>query len=126
MIDRIVISGTCVGADGSAAIVAYSPLVRGKVHAVHVGYAGDDPGTTDVTLSDEADPATESIITLANNATDIKVYPRRLTEKNDGTDILYAAGEEVFDYYVVHGRLKLTVAQANTDDVITATIWLES
>ena len=126
MIDRIVVvSGTCTGADGNAAATAYSPHVAGKVLAVHVGYVGDDAATTDVTLSDEADPAAENIVSLTDNATDTKIYPRRVTEKNDGTDILYTTGEEVFEPYVVHGRLKLTVAQANTGDVITATVWLE-
>ena len=126
MIDRIVFSGTASGSDGSAAVTAYSNHVQGKIHAVHIGYDGDDPATTDVTLSDDADPAAESIVSLTNNATDIKIYPRRVTEKNDGTDILYETGEEVHDYYAVNGRLKLVVAQANTDDVITATVWIES
>jgi len=127
MIDRIQISsGACVGADGSAAATTYSPHVTGKVLAVHLSYVGDDPATTDVTLSDEGDPAAEAIVSLTDNATDIKIYPRRVTEKNDGTDILYVAGEEVFEPYIVYGRLKLVVAQANTGDVITATVWIES
>jgi len=127
MIDRIVISsGACVGADGSATATTYSPHVSGKILAVAIVYTGDDPGSTDVILSDEADPLAESIVTLANAATDIKIYPRRVTEKNDGTDILYTTGEEVFEPYVVHGRLKLFVDDANTGDVITATVWIES
>ena len=125
MIDRVTIAGTCVGADGVAAVTAYSPHIQGKIHAVNVAYVGDDPATTDVTLSDENDPASEAIISLTDNATDIKIYPRRITEKNDGTDILYVTGEEVFDYFIVHGRLELVVAQANTGDVITATVWFE-
>ena len=128
MIDRVTISGTCTGADASAAVTAYSAApARGKVLAAHVSYVGDDPGTTDVTLSDESDPAAEAFLSLVNNATDTKIYPRRVTEKNDGTDILYETGEEeVFEPYVVHGRLKMVVAQANTGDVITATVWVES
>lgn len=127
MIDRIQWnSGACTGADGSGAATAYSPHVSGKVLAVAVGYVGDDPATTDVTIKDEDDPLAESIVSLTDNATDIKIYPRRVTEKNDGTDILYTTGEEVYEPYVVHGRLKLTVAQANTGDVITATVWIES
>ena len=127
MIDRIVISSSaCAGADGSAAATAYSPHVSGKVLAVAVVYTGDDPGSTDVTLSDEADPLAENILTIANAATDLKVYPRRLLETNDGTDLTYDGTRKVYGKYVVHGRLKLTVAQANTDDVITATVWIES
>ena len=127
MIDRVQWStGTAVGSAGSATATGYSPHVSGKVLAVHVDYVDSPPaGTTDFTLSDEGDPASESIISLANQATDIKIYPRRVTEKNDGTDILYVAGEEVFEPHVVHGRLEATIAGANADDSVTVTVWLE-
>ena len=128
MIDRIQWStGACAGGAGTSTATGYSPHVSGKVLAVHVAYIGSPPaGTTDITLADEGDPAAENITTLANAATDIKIYPRRVTEKNDGTDILYTTGEEVFEPYVVHGRLKATIAQANDDDSATLTVWLET
>ena len=127
MIDRIVfIAGAAVGSAGAATATGQSSHVSGKVLAVHVAYLGSPPaGTTDFTLSDEADPISESIISLANAATDIKIYPRRVTEKNDGTDILYAAGEEVFEPYVVHGRLEGIIAGANADDYCDITVWIE-
>jgi hypothetical protein len=77
-------------------------------------------------LSDEADPASELIVNLANQATDIKLYPRRVTEKNDGTDILYTAGEEVYEKYAVHGRLEAIIAQANDNDSVTVTVWFSA
>jgi hypothetical protein len=127
MIDRIQFStGAAVGSAGSATATGYSPHVTGLVLAVNVAYFDTPPaGTTDFTLSDEGDPASESIISLTDTATDIKIYPRRVTEKNDGTDILYVAGEEVFEPYVVHGRLKATIAQANAADYCLITVWLE-
>ena len=125
MIDRIEIVATCTGDDAAAAAIAYSPHVEGKIHAVQLSYVGDDPATTDVTLADESDPANESIVSLTDNATDIKIYPRRLLETNDGTDLTYDGTRKVYGHYVVHGRLKLTIAQANTGDKITATVWLE-
>jgi len=127
MIDRIQLStGAAAGANGSATATAHSTPVRGKVLAVYVAYLDSPPsGTTDFTLSDESDPASEAIINLANSATDQKIYPRRITEKNDGTDILYVAGEEVHEPYVVHGRLEATIAGANAADSVTATIWVE-
>ena len=128
MIDRIFFStGAAAGSAGIATATGYSSPVRGKILAVHVNFQDSPPaGTTDFTLSDEADPASESIISLANTATDIKIYPRRVTEKNDGTDILYVAGEEVFEPYVVHGRLEATIAQANAADYVDVTVWIES
>lgn len=128
MIDRIQFStGAAVGGAGVATATGYSPHVKGKVLAVHVDYVDSPPaGTTDFTLSDEGDPISEAIASLADQATDIKIYPRRITEKNDGTDILYVAGEEVHEPYVVHGRLEATIAQANAGDSVTVTVWMES
>ena len=127
MIDRVQWStGVAVGGNGVATATAYSPPVAGKVLAVHVDYVDSPPAaTTDFTLSDEADPASESIVSLSNQATDIKVYPRRVTEKNDGTDILYVSGEEVYEEYVVHGRLEATIAGANAADYCIVTVWME-
>lgn len=128
MIDVVKLStGAAVGDDGSATATGYSVHVSGKVMAVYVNYQDSPPaGTTDFALSDEEDPASESIIFLSNTATDQKIYPRRVTEKNDGTDILYTTGEEVYEPYVVCGRLEATIAQANADDYVDVTVWLES
>ena len=115
-----------VGANGSATATGYSIHVAGKIHAVHVAYLDSPPaGTTDFTLSDEGDPASESIITLTDAATDIKIYPRRLTETNDGTDITYDNTRKVYDYYIVEGRLEATIAQANAGDYCNVTVWIE-
>lgn len=129
MIDRVQWStGDASGSAGAATATGYSPHVKGKVLAVHVDYIDSPPaGTTDFALSDENDPASESIVSLANQATDIKLHPRRVLEQNDGTDLLYAAaGESVYGHYVVHGRLEATIAQANSGDSCTVTVWLES
>ena len=127
MIDRIQFTtGAAVGSNGAATATGYSSHVTGLVLAVHVDYVDSPPGaTTDFTLSDENDPASESIISLTDQATDIKIYPRRITEKNDGTDVLYESGEEVHEPYVVHGRLEAIIAQANAADSVTVTVWIE-
>lgn len=128
MIDRIQFStGAASGSDGSATSTGYSAHVAGEVLAVYVDYQDSPPAATcDFTLSDEGDPSSEAIISLANAATDIKIYPERVVEKNDGTDWLYAAGEEVSRPYVVYGRLEATIAQANANDYCIVTVWLES
>jgi hypothetical protein len=126
MIDRIQFTtGAAVGSDAVATATGYSSHVAGKVLAVHVDYVHSPPGTTDFTLSDEGDPASEATVSLTDQATDIKIYPRRVTEQNDGTDILYVAGKEVYECYVVHGRLEATIAQANAGDSVTVTVWIE-
>lgn len=127
MLDFIMFStGAATGGAGVATSTGHSQTVSGKVLAVYIDYQDAPPaGTTDFTLSDENDPASESIISLANAATDIKIYPRRVTELNDGTDITYDGANEVYDYYVVHGRLEATIAQANNDDYCDVYVWIE-
>lgn len=125
MIDTIQFStGTTTGGAGASTATGYSPPIQGEVVAVHVNYVGSPPaGTTDFTLSDENDPAAESIVTLANQAGDIKLYPRRLIETNAGADITYDGTYIVYDRYVVHGRLKAVIAQANDGDSAIITVW---
>ena len=127
MIDRVQWStGATTGGAGAGTATGYSPHVEGRVLAVHVDYVGSPPaGTTDFTLSDESDPASESIVSLTDQATDIKVYPRRLLETNDGTDVTYDGTRKVYGHYVVHGRLEAVIAQANNDDSVTVTVWIE-
>jgi hypothetical protein len=126
MIDRIELTtGAAAGSAGSATATGYSMPVDGEILAVYINYQDSPPaGTTDVTLSDESDPASESIISISNAATDVKIYPRRVVELNDGTDITYDGTNEVYEPYVVHGRLELTIAQANANDYIDATVWI--
>ena len=125
MIDKFRwIVGPCVGVDDAATVTTYSVHVSGFVHKVHVDYttAADNP---DFTLSDAGDPASELIINLLNQKTDITIYPRRITETNAGVDVLYETGEEVHDRFIVHGRLEATFAQADADDQVVVTVWIE-
>ena len=126
MIDRIQIStGAAVGTDGHATATAYSSGVHGEVLAVYVDYQGGPPaGTTDFTLSDESDPASENIINLPNVATNTKIYPRRNVQTQDGTDLEYADGYAQTTPYVVSGRLEATIDGANADDYCIVTVWM--
>jgi hypothetical protein len=130
MIDRIQFStGAAVGATGTgdATATGYSPPIAGEVLAVHVAYKDSPPAaTTDVTLSDEADPAAENILSLPNTATDAKHYPRRAVQDNAGNDVTFDDTNEIYAPYVVHGRLKATIAQANDDDYAIITAWIRS
>ena len=123
MIDRLQISVTASGTAGAASGSAYGPKVAGEILKVHVDYTGDT-NTMDVTLEDEDDPAGEDIVTLVDQDTDIALYPRRLLETNDGTDLTYDGTRKVYGPYVVHGRLKLSVAQADDGDNVVATVWI--
>ena len=112
---------------GDATATGYSQPIAGKILAVYVDYQDSPPGaTTDFTLSGENDPASESIISITNSATDIKIYPRRVLETNDGTDITYDGTRKVYGEYVVVGRLEATIAEANTGDYVDVSVWFES
>ncbi len=124
MIDRIQITATAAGANGAATGSAYSPSTAGEILKVDIAYGDSPPATTDVTLQDENDPRSENIITLTDANSDLTIYPRRILETNDGTDLTYDGTRKVYGPYVVHGRLKLTIAQANAPDTATATIWI--
>jgi hypothetical protein len=128
MIDRVQWStGLATGGVAVATSTGHSSHVSGLVLAVHVDYQDAPPaGTCDFTLSDEGDPISELIVNLANQATDIKIYPRRVTEQNDGTDIEYEANLDVHEPYVVHGRLEAIIAQANDDDYCVVTVWIQT
>ncbi|OGT28090.1 MAG: hypothetical protein A2Z17_07185 [Gammaproteobacteria bacterium RBG_16_66_13] len=126
MIDRTQFStGAAAGASGAATATGYSPHIIGKILAVHADYQDSPPATTDFTLSDENDPAAENIVNLVDQATDIKVYPRRLLEDNTGADLTYDGTRKVHGEYVVHGRLKAVIAQANAADSVLVTVWFE-
>lgn len=118
-------TGDAAGGAGVATATAYSPHVSGEILAVHVEYKDSPPaGTTDFTLSDENDPAGESILSLTNTATDAKHYPRRAIQDNAGADVTFDGTNEIYEPYVVHGRLKATIAQANNGDSVTVTVWM--
>ena len=124
MIDRLQWStGEASGGAGVATATGYSPQVEGHVLAVYVDYVDSPPAATcDFALSDEADPASESIVTIADSATDAKFYPRRVLETNDGTDLTYDGTRKVYGPYLVHGRLEATIAQVNADDYAIVTV----
>jgi hypothetical protein len=119
-------TGAAAGGAGVATATGYSPPISGRIQAVHVAYLDSPPAaTTDFVLSDENDPASESIVSLANGATDQKLYPRRLLETNDGADLTYDGSHKVYGEYVVHGRLKAIIAQANNGDSCDVSVWFE-
>lgn len=121
MISRIdFTTGACAGGAGVSTATGYSGYTVGEILAVHVNYQGSPPAaTTDFTLSHEGDPSGELIVNLVDQATDIKLYPRRLAEANDGTD-----ATDAFVPYIVDGRLIATIAQANDADYCDITVWI--
>jgi len=130
MIDRVTIStGAAVGANASATATAYSPHIMGKILKVHVAYKDSPPAaTTDFYLYEAEDPAaaTEFIVNLQNQATDVTLYPRRALVTSLNAAIVYAANINVHDPFVVCGRLAAKIDGANAADYADVTVWFES
>ena len=116
-------AGTCVGADGAAAVVVTTPqVIAGKLIGIYIKYAGDKPATTDVVITTKGTspsiPAL-TLLTLTDKVTDglflVRVTPVGVTG-------VALAALTVLEPFPVHDQLVMTVAQANTDDVIS--MWL--
>jgi hypothetical protein len=113
------------GGEGTASATGYSPPVYGKVLSINVQYNDSPPVTSDVMLYDEGDPAQEPLLSKVNNNADFRYYPRRPVQNNAAVDLTYDGTRKVSDYYVVHGKLKGSLAQANDGDSITFMVWME-
>ncbi len=106
-------SGTAKGTNGSAVAVGLSAPVSGLIHKVRLEYRGSPPITTDVLLVDENDPAGENIIYRTNANSNTTIYPRRAVQTNSGANCTYDGIRVVYENYLVHGRLRLTLSQTN-------------
>jgi hypothetical protein len=116
------VSGAAVGSDGSATISADTvQIIRGVVKVIHLAYAGDDPGSTDVTITEKTAPYLP-VLSVGNNATDGFYYPAWLAD--DAADGAAMAEENAIPIQV-QDQLTLTVDEANTGDIVTATIWYD-
>ena len=117
-----IITPACTGADGSgAATVTSQSIACGLVYAIYVQYAGDDPGTTDVTIATQGtSPRAPSynLLVATNLATDVPYLPRGVSH----IATTGVAGTDNDQMLPVDDYVKVTVAQANTGDIIS--VWL--
>lgn len=113
------------GGLGTASATGYSPPVNGKILSVNVAYNESPPTSADVVLYDEQDPAQEMIVQKLNSNANFRCYPRRTVQTNSNADITYDGTHKIYDVYVVHGRLKGTLTQANDGNSVTFTVWVE-
>ena len=115
-------SGAAVGGAGVATISKTMGVdAIGLLLSVYVEYTGDKPGTTDVLVetlgADPVAPA-ETLLSLVDKVTDGWFHPRLLIDTNLGVEVA-----NVYDYFAVMDKVKVTLAQANTDDSVR--VWLK-
>jgi len=115
-------SGAAVGANGAATANADTPIITGKLISAHIKYNDAPPaGTTDVVIKTKGtSPAApeQTILSIANAATDVVKYPMLQACGADGAGI---AG--FYSHIALHDVLNISIAGANAGDSVT--VWLK-
>lgn len=107
------------GSSGAATVTVNSVTpIDGEIIAVHLAYLDSPPAlTTDVTLVEIGVSPAQTILAVANAATDGWFYPMAQAKNQAGSDIS-GMGRPIH----VSGNVALTIAQADANDGVTATI----
>lgn len=111
----VLISGTTGSAN--------TPVIDGRLLAVHLDYESGTNATTDVTISratGDLIPA-ETLLTVSNNATSGWYRPRASLVDSSG-----AAISGGYDTYGISGQLTVAAAQSTDAKTITATFVFEA
>lgn len=114
----ITASPSAGGAGSSTATANSSVPIEGEIVAIHLAYLDSPPaGTTDVTVAEAGPDPKQTILAVANAATDGWFYPMAQAKNQAGTDIS-GMGRPI----KTACNLSVTIAQANDGDGVTATI----
>ena len=113
---RVSTTGSAGSASGSSILAL--PLC--ELVAVHLNFHASAPATTDTTVKSPGNPASVTLLTVSNSATDAWYYPK--VQKHDNTGAAITG-----DYAdpVVHGNLSIDLAQCDAlTDALVATIYI--
>lgn len=115
---QVTASPSAGGAGTSTATANTSVPIEGEILAIHLAYLDSPPaGTTDVTIAEAGPTPQQTILTVANAATDGWFYPMAQAKNTAATDIS-GMGRPL----KTACNLSVTIAQANDGDGVTATI----
>ncbi len=114
---------TTTGANGSAAGTGDSPVIDGRVLAVHIDFTSE-PNTTDITLATLEAPA-QTILTVTSSNTDGWRYPRTAVQDATGAAVTYDGTRPIYEPLAVVGVVRATVAQGDGSGTIDITIIYE-
>ena len=119
--ETITVTGATGGAGTATANTVTDNPINGTIRAVYLAYTDSPPaGTSDVTVAGNSSPAL-AILTVSNGSTDGWRYPMwQADDAADATDITNHGAPVIVD-----DRIKVTIAQANNDDGVVATIVYE-
>ena len=114
------ISGTI--AAGATTATAYSVPIRGRILAVNVSYPTN---TCTVDLDSDGEYSAQKVLDLAAANTDATYYPRTPVQDNAGADVTFDGTNEIYESFVVYGRIKMSIAAGTATETVSVTIIVE-
>jgi len=119
-ITKYKVSATIAAAATTAS--AYSIPVRGRILAVGINYPTN---TCTVDLDSDGEVVAQKIVDLAAANTDVVVYPRTPSQDITGTDVTFDGTNEIYEPFVVYGRVKLSLASGTAGDTVSVELIVE-
>ncbi len=108
------------GSAGTATGSAVLALPLSELVAIYLDYHASAPSTTDLTLTSPGNPASLTVLTLSNNATDGWYYPRVQDHDNTGSAVTGSYSDPP-----IHGNLQADLAQADAlTDCLVITVYV--
>lgn len=115
---QVTASPSAGGSGTSTATANTAQPIDGEIIGIHLAYLDSPPGATaDVTIAEVGVSPAQTILAVSNAATDGWFYPMAQAKNQAGADIT-GMGRPIR----VGGNLSVTIAQANDNDGVTATI----
>jgi len=119
-IKKYKISSGAISAAGTAS--AYSVPIRGRILAVGIDYPAH---TCTVDLDSDGEASAQKILDLSAANTDATYYPRVQVHDNTGTGVTYDGTHEIYEPFVVYGRVKLSVASGTEGESVKVYLMVE-
>lgn len=115
--ETVTVTGATGGAGVATATGKTVNAVEGEIVAIYLAYTDSPPATTDVTIAEANESPAIPVLTVTDAATNGWFFPMWAADNEAGAAITNQ-GKPI----VVADQLSVTIAQANNNDGITATI----
>lgn len=113
---KVAVTVTTTGSDGSATGTGATGHVRGNILAIHLDYSAGQAATTDVTIATTTAPV-RTVLVRTSSATDGWFYPRVQVQDTAAANI---AGE--YTPIPVDDSLTVTIAEADNAETVIVTV----
>ena len=100
--------------------------IRGRVKKIYVEYEASSNAATDVTIDHLHDAVTENLLTLTDTNTSGVFYPKTPSQDVTGTDVTFDATNEIYESFLVDGKIKLTMGSNTALKSIVVKVYVET